>query len=143
MSNEKHGQNIAEFKLYVPSSESYWYVYSFLEPEVDNPEISITDIQYAERGAKVIIQCNATGLDYPPDEMDWFRNGRHITSQPDQGLEITKQYSLATRKFTSTLVMSRAGPEDDGTYVCRTSDMQITSTRVIMLNGVLTRNIHI
>ena len=82
-----------------------------------------------------MLQCNATGEYYPPDEMDWFRNGERLSSQRHRGVRISKQYSISKRTFTSVLVIDRADMEDDGTYVCRSSNMQITSTKVHVLNG--------
>ena len=82
-----------------------------------------------------MLQCNATGEYYPPDEMDWFRNGERLSSQRHRGVRISKQYSISKRTFTSVLVIDRADMRDDGTYVCRSSNMQITSTKVHVLNG--------
>ena len=84
-----------------------------------------------------MLQCNATGEYYPPDEMDWFRNGERLSSQRHRGVRISKQYSISKRTFTSVLVINRASMDDDGTYVCRSSNMQITSTKVHVLNGKL------
>lgn len=82
-----------------------------------------------------MLQCNATGEHHPPEEMDWFRNGQKISSHTKKGIHISKQFSILKRKFSSTLKIDRAEMEDDGTYVCRSSNMQITSTKVIVLNG--------
>lgn len=110
-----------------------WYNVS--EPASAAAEITITDRQYVERGETVVLQCNATGQTYPPDEMDWFRNGKRLMSKPDSGIDIQKQYSLSKRRFTSTLTIARASMEDDGIYICRASDLQITDTTVNVLNG--------
>ena len=84
-----------------------------------------------------MLQCNATGEYYPPDEMDWFRNGERLSSQRHRGVRITKQYSISKRTFTSVLVVDRADMADQGTYVCRSSNMQISSIKVHVLNGKL------
>ncbi|XP_045195712.1 zwei Ig domain protein zig-8-like isoform X3 [Mercenaria mercenaria] len=106
-----------------------------VEPKVEIPEINITEPQYVERGETIKLQCNATGEHYPPEEMDWFRNGQKISSQRRKGIHISKQFSIIKRKFTSVLTIDRAEMTDDGTYVCRSSNMQITSTKVIVLNA--------
>lgn len=98
-------------------------------------EIQITGSQFVEKGDRIVLQCNATGEYYPPDEMDWFRNGERLSSQRHRGVRISKQYSISKRTFTSVLVINRANMDDDGTYVCRSSNMQITSTKVHVLNG--------
>ena len=82
-----------------------------------------------------MLQCNATGEYYPPDEMDWFRDGHRMTSTEHEGIIITKQYSISRRTFTSNLKIERATMEDSGTFVCRSSNMQIASTKVHVLNG--------
>lgn len=106
-----------------------------LDPETETPEIQITGSQFVEKGDRIVLQCNATGEYYPPDEMDWFRNGERISSQRHRGVRISKQYSISKRTFTSVLVIDRANMHDDGTYVCRSSNMQITSTKVHVLNA--------
>ena len=105
------------------------------DPEDDIPEIQITAEQYVERGEPIQLQCNATGEYYPPDEMDWFRNGERLTTRRQSGMKITKQFSILKRTFSSVLSINRATMDDDGTYVCRSSNMQITSTKVHVLNG--------
>lgn len=103
------------------------------DPETSIPEIKITEQQYVERGESITLQCNATGEYYPPDEMDWFRNGQRLSSE--DGVSISKQYSLSKRTFTSNLYIERTTMNDGGTYVCRTSSMQIASTKVHVLNA--------
>lgn len=106
-----------------------------VDPETSTPEIKISEEQYVERGESITLQCNATGEYYPPDEMDWFRNGQRLSSDSQSGVSISKQYSILQRTFTSTLYIDRAAMLDGGTYVCRTSSMQIASTKVHVLNG--------
>ncbi|WAR00189.1 LRIG1-like protein [Mya arenaria] len=106
-----------------------------VDPMVEMPEIRITEPQYVERGEQVILQCNATGEYYAPEEMDWFRNGQKLVSHSRKGIKITKQFSIPQRRFASVLEIERVSMEDDGTYVCRSSNTQITSTKVIVLNA--------
>lgn len=106
-----------------------------IEPKVELPEINITEPQFVDLGDTIVLQCNATGERYPPEEMDWFRNGQKISSHRRKGVHISKQFSILKRTFTSVLKIERAEMEDDGTYVCRSSNMQITSTKVNVLNA--------
>ncbi|KAL4233244.1 hypothetical protein ACF0H5_007928 [Mactra antiquata] len=106
-----------------------------VERKVEIPEINITEPQYIERGDKIVLQCNATGEYYPPDEIDWFRNGHKITTNITQGVQISKDYIFEKKTFTSVLKIDRARMQDDGTYVCRASNMQITNTKVTVLNA--------
>ena len=79
------------------------------------------------------LTCNATGDGYPPDVMDWFKDGIKLTS--DVRRHISIDVSLAERTITSQLSVERASMVDAGTYVCRTSNKQITSSKVNVLNS--------
>lgn len=108
-------------------------IISFSDTGEEAPQIQITGQQYVERGDSIVLHCNATGEYYPPDEMDWFHDGHRMSS--NERIFITKRYSIVRRTFTSTLKIKRASMQDSGTYVCRSSNMQITSTKVHVLNG--------
>lgn len=44
------------------------------------PDIQISGSQFVEKGNTLTLTCNATGFDYPPDELDWFKDGLKLTS---------------------------------------------------------------
>ncbi|KAK7477836.1 hypothetical protein BaRGS_00030914 [Batillaria attramentaria] len=100
------------------------------------PEIQISGNQFVEKGNTLSLTCNATGFDYPPDELDWFKDGLKLI--PGPRLKLTKDVSgsvyLSEKTIVSTLTISRAVMGDAGTYVCRASDMQVTSAKVNVLN---------
>ncbi|PVD19990.1 hypothetical protein C0Q70_20484 [Pomacea canaliculata] len=83
--------------------------------------------QFVEKGNTLTLTCNATGFDYPPDELDWFKDGLKLTS--DLRRTLRKDVSLADKTIVSKLQVARATMADAGTYVCRASDMQVTSAK--------------
>ncbi|ESP02460.1 hypothetical protein LOTGIDRAFT_138435, partial [Lottia gigantea] len=99
-------------------------------------DIEISGSTFVEKGNPLKITCNATGNDYPPEGLDWFKDGLKIT--PNDRTSINMDVSLSDRTIISTLVMLRADMYDAGTYVCRTSDLQITSVKVNVLNSKYT-----
>ncbi|XP_041360435.1 junctional adhesion molecule B-like [Gigantopelta aegis] len=96
------------------------------------PNITISGTTFVEKGNGMKLTCNATGDGYPPDVMDWFKDGIKLTS--DVRRHISIDVSLAERTITSQLAVERADMTDAGTYVCRTSNRQITSSKVNVLN---------
>ncbi|XP_025078293.1 zwei Ig domain protein zig-8-like isoform X2 [Pomacea canaliculata] len=102
----------------------------FIPPQ--KPDIQISGSQFVEKGNTLTLTCNATGFDYPPDELDWFKDGLKLTS--DLRRTLRKDVSLADKTIVSKLQVARATMADAGTYVCRASDMQVTSAKVNVLN---------
>ncbi|XP_067667283.1 zwei Ig domain protein zig-8-like [Haliotis asinina] len=96
------------------------------------PDIKISGPSYVEKGNELRLVCNATGDGYPPDGIDWFKDGHKITQ--DDRLHIQIVMSIVERTIISALYIKRATMTDAGTYVCRTSDLQITSTKVVILD---------
>ncbi|KAL8591481.1 hypothetical protein ACOMHN_002105 [Nucella lapillus] len=96
------------------------------------PDIRISGSQFVEVGNTLVLTCNATGFDYPPDELDWFKDGLKLTNT--RRLHLLKDVSLSDKTIVSKLQVIRATMHDAGTYVCRASDMQVTSVKVNVLN---------
>ncbi|KAL3867229.1 hypothetical protein ACJMK2_044445 [Sinanodonta woodiana] len=100
-----------------------------------SPRVQMSGPEFVEKGEKVILTCNATGINYPPEEMDWFRNGQKLLSDVESGIEIYKRVSISSKSITSILEIKRATMEDDGTYICRSSDLHISSKKLNVLNA--------
>ncbi|RUS89830.1 hypothetical protein EGW08_002442 [Elysia chlorotica] len=100
--------------------------------EAIKPKITINGTLFMEKGQTLRLVCNATGSRYPPDAIDWFKDGSKIKS--NGRVALTSDVSLAESTISSILSVRRAMLEDAGTYVCRTSDLQVTSARVNILN---------
>ncbi|KAL3867227.1 hypothetical protein ACJMK2_044443, partial [Sinanodonta woodiana] len=97
--------------------------------------IEISGNTYVEKGDKISLICNATTQYYPPEALDWFRNGNRITTDEDGGIKISKKISLKENTITSILEIEKAQMEDDGNYVCRSSDLLITNVKLHVLNA--------
>ncbi|XP_060079993.1 zwei Ig domain protein zig-8-like [Ylistrum balloti] len=97
--------------------------------------INITGARYIERGMPLLLVCNATGEDFPPDAIQWFFNGDKIQSDSRKRLQIRDELNLITNTLISTLEIKYASMSDTGNYVCRSSVRLTTGVRVEVLNG--------
>ena len=82
--------------------------------------------------------CNATSSERAPEYIEWFFNGDKIhTSHPHWSgrTEIVNRRPIPGRSFISELIIHRSIIEDHGNYVCRSSDLEINSLIVHILNG--------
>ncbi|PVD19940.1 hypothetical protein C0Q70_20434 [Pomacea canaliculata] len=100
-----------------------------------DPEIRITGHTYVEKSGSIRLICNATGEDHSPDDIDWFLNGQKLITDDANEVYIHKRVSLTDKTIYSSLEIKSADMSDAGIYVCRTSDLQIASARVDVLNG--------
>ncbi|XP_071091280.1 lachesin-like isoform X1 [Haliotis cracherodii] len=96
-------------------------------------DIQITGEEFVEQGKKIYLICNATGKEHSPDDLDWFKNGNKLTTEFARKIYIRKFVSLTTKTIVSILEIKNAKLSDAGMYVCRTSDLQITSRRINVL----------
>lgn len=101
---------------------------------------TISDIQiygdpFVEKGDTIFLTCNATGTRNPPDTVDWFKGGHKVVTDYDQQIFVKKDVTLKSKTIDSTLEIRHARMQDTGTYICRTSDLQITKLQVNVLNG--------
>ncbi|XP_012940600.1 cell adhesion molecule 2 [Aplysia californica] len=101
-------------------------------------EIAIHGTLFVERGDTLQLVCNATGSEYPPDDIDWFKDGNKIKNS--DRVTLSKDVSLSEGTIMSLLKVRRTTMRDGGTYVCRTSDLQVTSAKVNMLNTETHKN---
>ncbi|XP_060564333.1 hemicentin-1-like isoform X2 [Ruditapes philippinarum] len=96
------------------------------------PRITLTGTLHVDRGRTLKLTCNASGAITPPDSIDWFKDGTKIV--PDRKVELRKQFFINSRTITSILTKTDVRMSDTGTYSCRTSDLQVTSVSVQVLN---------
>ncbi|XP_045216852.2 lachesin-like isoform X2 [Mercenaria mercenaria] len=94
--------------------------------------ISLTGTLHVDRGRTLKLTCNASGAITPPDYIDWFKDGTKI--KPGGTVELRKRFFINSRAITSVLTKSDVIMSDTGTYSCRTSDLQVTSVSVQVLN---------
>ena len=98
-------------------------------------DITLSGTFHVDKGQAIKLRCNATGAVTPPDAIDWFKDGIKIHSDSKRPITITKQFTILTKTITSELIIKQAVMKDTGTYTCRTSDLQVTSENVNVLNG--------
>jgi len=82
-----------------------------------------------------VLTCNATGDIHPPDDIDWFKDGRKIRESERRGVSISKFRITETRTLHSVLEIDHSDMEDSGNYICRSSELSITDKNVMVLNG--------
>jgi hypothetical protein len=97
--------------------------------------ISIEGPQFVDKGKKLVLTCNATGQMFPPEDIDWFKDGQKIKESERKGISIAKFRIAKTKMLHSQMEIDKADMSDKGIYICRSSDLAITSTNVIVLNG--------
>lgn len=98
------------------------------------PQITITGSLHVDRGMELMLVCNATGAMTPPDDIDWFQDGIKILPNALNQIELRKRLSINSRTISSVLTKAISEMSDTGTYSCRTSDLQVTSVKVNVLN---------
>ncbi|ESO88330.1 hypothetical protein LOTGIDRAFT_126369, partial [Lottia gigantea] len=96
--------------------------------------VSGKSFHYVEKGSRIVLVCNATGDEHPPDDLDWFKDGDKVTTDHSKGISIRKQVSLEYKTIASVLQIEKARLKNTGVYICRTSDLQITRKIVDILN---------
>ncbi|KAL5004923.1 hypothetical protein ScPMuIL_018379 [Solemya velum] len=106
------------------------------DPINRKPDIQIYGNPYVVKGDTIYLTCNATGTSNPPDTVDWFKGGHKVVTDSDQKIFVKKDVSLKSKTIGSTLRIRHARMQDTGTYICRTSDLQITKLQVNVLNDL-------
>ncbi|KAK7501616.1 hypothetical protein BaRGS_00007047, partial [Batillaria attramentaria] len=105
------------------------------KPPISKPEIHIEGATYVEKNSVIRLNCSATGKEHSPDDIDWFLNGQKLVTDSADQVWIEKRVSLMDRTISSVLTIENANMKNAGIYVCRTSDLQIASARVDVLNA--------
>ncbi|CAL1538604.1 unnamed protein product, partial [Lymnaea stagnalis] len=109
-----------------------------VEPQVkpaQKQNIHISGTTFVNERDSIELKCNATSSDYPIEDIDWFRDGVVLVTDENRGIQIMKKVSLSTRSIYSLLEIKHARLKDQGVYVCRTSNFDVTSIQVNVLNG--------
>lgn len=90
--------------------------------------------RYVERGNRIRLECNATGLSDATHILDWYKEGNRIHSDAEKGIFITKR--ISSNSLINVLVVTSSKLSDAGIYLCRSADMnQIAGLTVHVLNG--------
>jgi hypothetical protein len=99
------------------------------------PEITITGTEFPEKGSSIFLLCNAKGKKYPPDAIEWYKNGERITSFDK--IYIKDHVAQNAGVLTSSLEIKNAKPEDNGTYICRATSHNDEPKTTRMIVSVL------
>lgn len=91
--------------------------------------------KFVEKGDSIHLICNASGQNYPPEDLDWFKDGVKITADGIRQITVDKFRVQSTKTLVSVLDKKYSDMGDAGTYVCRSSNMGVTSMKVHVLNG--------
>ena len=86
-------------------------------------------------GDTIHLTCNVSGVTDLPQDVDWFKDGNLIRPRSRE-IIITKHSSVAQKSLVSTLRIRKSEIVNSGTYVCRTSDLLVSSKRVQVINGM-------
>ncbi|KAK6179577.1 hypothetical protein SNE40_011904 [Patella caerulea] len=108
---------------------------SGIKTNTSSYDIKISGPSYVEKGSKILLVCNATGDEHPPDDLDWFKDGDKLSTDHSKQIYIRKQVSLEYKTISSVLEIEKARLHNAGVYICRTSDLQITRKIVDILNS--------
>ena len=101
------------------------------------PAVQVSGTEFVSISEPVKLMCNATGKPDPPHDVEWFKGGHKINSNAMNGVLITKK--IETKMLISVLVISGSRKEDEGDYVCRSSNMDHGSIKVHVLTGMYHR----
>ncbi|KAK3097166.1 hypothetical protein FSP39_006994, partial [Pinctada imbricata] len=99
-------------------------------------EIRINGTRFVEKGDPIYLVCNATGEDYAPDYIEWYKDGDLMYTDPRRRVYIKKRMSENTKTLISILKITHSLMTDSGTFVCRTSNKLTTGIKVEVLNGI-------
>ncbi|XP_041365558.1 zwei Ig domain protein zig-8-like [Gigantopelta aegis] len=97
--------------------------------------IFVSGTKFVEKGDPIHVVCNASGSDDPPSDLVWFKDGIKITPDAHQKITIDKFKFHPTKTLVSVLDLKHSTMHDAGTYVCRSSNSDITSIKVHVLNA--------
>jgi hypothetical protein len=93
----------------------------------------VSGTEYVERGASIVLRCNATGRPEPPHAVEWYREGERVHSDASKGINIRS--SVDARLLLSELTIANAKMNDGGDYICRSSNRDVASVKVHVING--------
>ncbi|XP_056021122.1 hemicentin-2-like isoform X2 [Ostrea edulis] len=143
-----HSNHSGEYECQVPTADKQMRKQFYLtviekphvHPQKSNSKevINISDRQHVNTDEPFEIYCNATGVDFVPENIDWFKNGEKLQSNVGRGVSIKFSVTMETKTIKSTFRIEHARMSDAGTYTCRTSNSLVESTSVVVLYA--TRN---
>ncbi|XP_033750395.1 lachesin-like isoform X1 [Pecten maximus] len=111
-------------------------------PTTAKPTVTMTGSKYVNKGETIRLQCNATGSYHAPDDIDWFKDGNKLIPSVTNNIKVNTQLTYEKRTLTSMLEVQHTKLEDAGIYVCRSTDLEIASNHVHVLDeGTSRKNV--
>ncbi|KAK3097210.1 hypothetical protein FSP39_007524 [Pinctada imbricata] len=95
--------------------------------------VHISGPAFIDKGQPIVLTCNASGP-ITPDDIDWFKDGKKVRSSAEH-ISIRSIRNAETKTLYSTLKIKHGEMTDSGTYICRSSDLEIESHNLMVLNG--------
>ena len=103
-------------------------------PLIVSAAVYVTGTDYVELGDSIRLVCNATGVAMPVGDLDWYRNGVVVQSEPREGVLVTKK--VESRVLIAVLFIHPSRQTHAGNYVCRASNDDDSATITVhIING--------
>lgn len=138
-----HSRHSGEYECQVPTTDKqmrkHFYLTVIEKQHVPRYKsnskevIHISDRQHVNTDEPFEIYCNVTGVDFVPENIDWFKNGEKLQSNIERGVTIKFSVTMETKTIKSSFRVEHARMSDAGTYTCRTSNSLVKSTSVVVL----------
>ncbi|KAK3098412.1 hypothetical protein FSP39_019237, partial [Pinctada imbricata] len=101
--------------------------------------ISISGTDFVTKGNPIKLQCNATGVEYVPEILDWFKDGNIVSRHYSGHVKITDFNLVEKKTLISKLYIRKSTMEDAGNYMCRSTNLDIGKIMVHVLDGTVLR----
>ncbi|XP_071167292.1 hemicentin-1-like isoform X2 [Mytilus edulis] len=99
-------------------------------------QVLISGQRFVSKGQTILLTCNATGVDFAPDGVDWYINGQKVNHQTMPRVRIYDPVvDNNKRTLLSTLEIRRSLMHDKGIYVCLGPEHRTGSLAVHILDG--------
>ena len=81
-------------------------------------------------GETLALKCNVTNVHGPVTNLDWFKDGKRISSDDRRPISVLSKVADQIRTVYSTLRVHNLTKKDAGTYMCKVSDQMLSSVQV-------------
>ena len=113
------------------SSVLYWHA-----------AVQLVGTEFVERGSQIDLKCNATGRPDPPHDVRWMKDGTALRSDDNNENRAVIKKSIEPRALISTLTIRVSRQADAGDYSCQSSNGDMATLRVHVLNGLFIMDIN-
>ena len=89
---------------------------------------------FVKPGSSISLSCTIALYSVPPATIAWYRDGRHLNLGSARG-GVSLENEKTPQYTRSTLLVTRAAPDDSGNYTCLPSSGHPDSVTVHVLDG--------